>query len=164
MKVKGVEKNVREGRRKTQKIKTFKSNEKIMRKINGSRKGVPQGPAYARLIAETFLGILVEKVIQKLGNHEEKLFIYRYVDDIVIFCNPNMDGDALYQNIRNTLLAYGLPFNLEKSQYMGFISELSKQQRSTLLHADKMTYELSETDFRGPLLPFERKEMLNEYF
>jgi hypothetical protein len=33
MKVKGVEKNVREGRRKTQKIKTFKSNEKIMRKV-----------------------------------------------------------------------------------------------------------------------------------
>ena len=137
-------------------------NDKLMKKVHGGyRIGVPQGPAYARIIAEMFLDKVLKKAYK---GFDVKLFHeYRYVDDIVIFCNPNMDGDALYQNIRNTLLAYGLPCNLEKSQYMGFISELSKQQRSTLLHADKMTYELSETDFRGPLLPFERKEMLNEY-
>ena len=37
-------------------------NEKLMRKINGSRKGVPQGPAYARLIAETL--VLCQDLVQ----------------------------------------------------------------------------------------------------
>lgn len=137
-------------------------NDKLMKKIRGGcRIGVPQGPAYARIVAEMFLDKVLKKAYK--GFDLDLFHEYRYVDDIVIFCNPELDGKALYQNIWNTLLTYGLPCNLEKSQYMGSVSELSRQQHSILLHADKMTYDLSETDFRGPLLPFERKEILREY-
>lgn len=122
-------------------------NEKIMRKINGSRKGVPQGPAYARLIAETFLGILVEKVIQKLGNHEEKLFIYRYVDDIVIFHDETLISQNIFNIFNEIFSAYGLTLNQEKSKIYGKIKNLSEEQRCELLRTNQFQYGLRISDY-----------------
>ncbi|MCM1439553.1 MAG: RNA-directed DNA polymerase [Roseburia sp.] len=122
-------------------------NEKIMRRINGSRKGVPQGPAYARLIAETFLGILVEKVIEKLGNHEERLFIYRYVDDIVIFHDETLISQNIYDVFYEIFSRYGLTLNQEKSKIYGKIRNLSEEQRCEILRTNQFQYGLRISDY-----------------
>lgn len=118
-----------------------------MRKINGSRKGVPQGPAYARLIAETFLGILVEKVVEKLGNQEEKLFIYRYVDDIVIFHDETLINQNIYDLFNEIFSVYGLTLNQEKSKIYGKIRDLSEEQRCEILRTNQFQYGLRISDY-----------------
>lgn len=61
-------------------------NDMLMKKLqNGRRIGVPQGPAYARIIAEMFLDRLLESVCQRFNNNG--FYMYRYVDDIVFFVN-----------------------------------------------------------------------------
>lgn len=122
-------------------------NEKLMRKINGSRKGVPQGPAYARLIAETFLGILVENVIGKLGNPNEKMFVYRYVDDIVIFHDETLISQTIYDTFSNIFSAYGLALNQEKSKIYGKIKALSEAQRCEILRTNQFQYGLRVSEY-----------------
>lgn len=122
-------------------------NEKLMRKINGSRKGVPQGPAYARLIAETFLGILVGKVNEKLGNPDDRMFVYRYVDDIVIFHDETLASQTIYESFRNIFSMYGLMLNQEKSKIYGKIRNLSKTQRCEILRTNQFQYGLRESEY-----------------
>lgn len=59
-------------------------NDELMKEIQGgSRVGVPQGPAYARVLAELYLDNIVEKVCTDIEKGEYR--ILRYVDDIVVF-------------------------------------------------------------------------------
>lgn len=122
-------------------------NEKLMRRINGSRKGVPQGPAYARLIAETFLGILVEKVIEKLGNSDEEMLVYRYVDDIVIFHEETLVSQTIYDTFSNLFWTYGLALNQEKSKIYGKIKDLSEAQRCEILRTNQFQYGLRVSEY-----------------
>ena len=122
-------------------------NEKLMRKINCSRRGVPQGPAYARLIAETFLGILIENVMGKLGNPNEKMFVYRYVDDIVIFHDETLGSQTIYDTFSNVFSVYGLALNQEKSKIYGKIKELSETQRCEILRTNQFQYGLRVSEY-----------------
>ena len=46
-------------------------NENLMKAINsGNRKGVPQGPAYARVIAELYLDYIIQSVISQFDNNK----------------------------------------------------------------------------------------------
>lgn len=76
--------------------KLISFNEKVMRNINGNRVGVPQGPAYARMIAETFLGILIENILDEMNIEKDKIFVYRYVDDIIIFHDETINSEYIY--------------------------------------------------------------------
>lgn len=122
-------------------------NEKLMRKINGKRKGVPQGPAYARLIAETFMGILVERVKEKFQQGEEEIFIYRYVDDIVIFHDEKTDSQYIYDTFNEMFLMHGLSLNEEKSKLYGKIKNLSEKQREELLRTNQFQYGLRTSEY-----------------
>ena len=56
---------------KKQKISSFfliEYNNKLMKELkNGHRIGVPQGPAYARIIAEMFLDRLLDRAFRNLN-------------------------------------------------------------------------------------------------
>lgn len=137
-------------------------NDKLMKELhNGRRIGVPQGPAYARIIAEMFLDRLLENVYVRYDR--SNFYVYRYVDDIVIFCNPNMDGKTLFEDLKDSLFSYGLPANLEKSRYFGKISTLSEEDKRILLHKDSFNYELQENDYTGTLFGRERRKNLQNY-
>lgn len=89
-------------------------NERIMKMVNGnSRCGVPQGPAYARVIAEAFLDYIIQLVFEQYDR--DQFHFYRYVDDMVVYYKPEFDGETLYHTLENTLLSFGLPLNQEKS-------------------------------------------------
>ena len=82
-------------------------NDKLMKQMqNGRRIGVPQGPAYARIIAEMFLDRLLESVCCQFD--QSGFYMYRYVDDIVFFCNPDFDGKMLFDELTRFLPSAGL--------------------------------------------------------
>lgn len=73
-----------------------------MRKVNDDnvRIGIPQGPAYARIIAELFLNRILERIPETADTLKKNYVLYRYVDDIIIFYKENVDADILMQNIK----------------------------------------------------------------
>ena len=137
-------------------------NNNLMKELrNGYRIGVPQGPAYARIIAEMFLDQLLGRA---LGQAERSGFYgYRYVDDIVFFCRPDFDGKALFDELLGFLPSAGLPVNLEKSRYYGKICTLTNEEKRMLLHEDSFNYELNENEYTGILLEEEKRKKLKDY-
>lgn len=121
-------------------------NEKLMKKTCGRRKGVPQGPAYARIIAEFYLGMILERFFSINSSSLENVFIYRYVDDIVIFYD-NSNSDKLFSNLQNIFNDYGLQFNKEKSKVYGEISLLTQKQKDEILRKGKFRYDLQASEY-----------------
>ena len=120
-------------------------NENLMKAINsGNRKGVPQGPAYARVIAELYLDYIMQSVFSQFDN--SKFHYFRYVDDIVVYYNSEFDGQALYNKLANTLASFGLHLNVEKSQMMGSVGTLSEEEKCLITHKDKFSYDLHKDD------------------
>lgn len=137
-------------------------NDKLMKKLHhGRRIGVPQGPAYARIIAEMFLDRVLEKVFDQF--ERSGFYTYRYVDDLVFFCRPDFNGRALYEALETFLFSCGLSVNEEKSRYFGKISNLTREEKRMLLHEDSFNYELKENDETGILFVSERRQRLQEY-
>ena len=137
-------------------------NDKLMKQLkNGRRIGVPQGPAYARIIAEMFLDRLMESICCQFdcsGFH-----MYRYVDDIVFFCKPNFNARALFDELMGVFPSAGLPVNLKKSRYFGKVNSLTDEEKNVLLHKDSFNYELKENEYTGILFEEERRRKLKEY-
>ncbi|TGY66193.1 reverse transcriptase domain-containing protein [Dubosiella muris] len=137
-------------------------NDSLMKSIqNGNRIGVPQGPAYARIISEMYLDKLLERALAKWG--KKHFYMYRYVDDIIFFCEPNIDSLKLYEGIKEYLIFSGLPINSKKTKYFGRLKDLTVEERRTLLHEDSFNYELNENIYTGILLENERRLKLNKY-
>lgn len=135
-------------------------NENLMRKINKDfRKGVPQGPAYARIISEIFL----DKIIYTFEKQNSLDFVlYRYVDDIVVFYPENTDGKQLYENLINLFELHLLQVNEDKSFFGGQISNLTQEEKDRILHKDKLTYLLQENTSSILLTPNQEKEIFND--
>lgn len=125
-------------------------NDKLMISINnGIRLGVPQGPAYARIIAELFLNRIMSEL---LSTYSGEIRLYRYVDDMVFICNPDINVNEAYSGTINHLQKFGLNINYEKSKCFNTIGSLSNDDINYLLHLDNFSYELRSTA-DGYLLP-----------
>ena len=98
-------------------VKTpFKQRVKYNNKI-----GVPQGLSISGLLSEIYLFDLVQKYTNK-----ENLEFFRYVDDVLIFCNKN-DIDKIIKELKNDfedlkLTIHDFESNSNKSSY-GSINE-----------------------------------------
>lgn len=136
-------------------------NDALMTEVNcGSRIGVPQGPAYARIIAEIYLNKIITGFEAK---YKDQITILRYVDDITIVCVPGVDSRAIFDDFCDLLSGHGLPVNSEKSRCYGLIKELTEEQRRTLLHSDNFNYDLRDNYRNEVTLLQERRENLNHY-
>ncbi|OWV15685.1 reverse transcriptase domain-containing protein [Fibrobacter sp. UWB3] len=139
-------------------------NERLMRKVNRSlsRRGVPQGPAYARIISELFLDkILSKRSYMHIPARDYRL--YRYVDDIILFYKENIDGQLLYNEIKSLLLKNGLKLNTEKSRCYGPISLLSADDINVLLRKDKYNYLYQKSDMNMLLSENEKRKIFLSY-
>ena len=125
------------------------------------RIGVPQGPAYARIIAEMFLDKLLNSVLKKFD--QNKIYVYRYVDDMVFFCRPDFDSRRLFDELMSFFPLVGLPINLNKSKYYGKICDLFDSEKGQILHTDSFNYDLIENDYTGYMLEEEKKSKLKKY-
>ena len=125
----------------------IKYNERLMQKINGRRIGVPQGPAYARLIAEIFLGTLIDKALSEFRSDRDDIFLYRYVDDIIIFHDDSVDSKRIIEKIETNFSRHGLRINKEKSKIYGAIGKLTEKQKAELLRSDQFQYGLRISEY-----------------
>lgn len=95
----------------------------ISEKIVGSSTGVPQGPAYARYLAEIYLTSFDEYIISQLDNSFD--FAYRYVDDYYIFIKDIQKGEKLKDILINKLSEIYLEIN-SKFKY-GIIKDIKSE-------------------------------------
>ena len=137
-------------------------NDTVMRMLTGGkRKGVPQGPAYARIIAEMYIDSIISSVLSK---YDRTMYhLYRYVDDIIVFIKPENNSNIMYNSMINELTSYGLPINEEKSYWYGPIKALTIQQKKDILRKDKFTYDLQDLDCKGFVTLVERKRDIEQY-
>ena len=133
-------------------------NEMLARKINGTRIGVPQGPAYARIISELFMN----KILEKFYDNNQYVLL-RYVDDITVFYKPDFDGEDLFINICKTLKRNGLQTNDEKTKFYGKIKDLSEDERKDILRYGKFNYEFRNSDFNLQKSDIEKSHVFDKY-
>lgn len=124
-------------------------NEQLTRlcSVDESRKGVPQGPAYARIIAEIFLSCLIDKIKEEFKKQNAAIDIFRYVDDIIIFNNSEISDKAIYDRFSSIFAIYGLSLNVEKSRIHGKIKDLTTEEKDRITRKNQFQYELKESPY-----------------
>ncbi|MGG3118663.1 TOTE conflict system archaeo-eukaryotic primase domain-containing protein [Bacillus paranthracis] len=85
---------------------------KLCEKDNLEAKGVPQGPAFARYLAEVYL-IELDKYIQSLLE-ENFNFYFRYVDDMVLILENKEKAKEILDKIQTYLESLDLDINWDK--------------------------------------------------
>jgi hypothetical protein len=86
-------------------------------KTNGnSEKGLPQGPAYARYLAELYLNGLDFLIETFILENEGRGFYNRFVDDVFIFVESEERAQDLFKKIKDWLSINSLELNLEKTK------------------------------------------------
>lgn len=115
-----------------------KYNENIMKEINGSIKGVPQGPVYARVLAELFISTIINN-FKKVYKEHENYMLFRYVDDIYIVYH-DLDGNKLMNDFVYFLSCHGLQINTEKTKKYNSIGEMTDYDKASLFENSKWNY------------------------
>ncbi|MEE0998483.1 MAG: reverse transcriptase domain-containing protein [Treponemataceae bacterium] len=133
-------------------------NEKLERKLTGGRIGVPQGPAYARIVAELFMN----KILEPFYNNDNYV-LFRYVDDITIFYKPDYDGEFLYRQICSTLKQNGLLTNNKKTKFYGRIKGLSNDEKNEILRYGKLNYSFRDSEFTFQKTDLEKHHIFDRY-
>lgn len=134
-------------------------NEKLERSLTNARIGVPQGPAYARIISELFMN----KILEPFYNNDKDYVLLRYVDDITVFYKANFDGEGLYTNICKTLRRNGLETNDDKTRFYGKIKDLSEEERKEILRYGKINYEFKDSEFTLQKTELEKYHTFDKY-
>ncbi|SIS60302.1 Reverse transcriptase (RNA-dependent DNA polymerase) [Chryseobacterium shigense] len=81
-----------------------------------SKVGLPQGPVFARYLAELYLGSLDTLVEKTFISDQKREFYYRFVDDIFIFVENENRAKKLFENIQEWLSINGLQYNDSKTK------------------------------------------------
>jgi hypothetical protein len=97
----------------------FKVNSTLSNAANG--RGLPQGPAYARFLAELYLDN-IDSVFDSAVESSEVLFYRRYVDDVFIICRTQAEAAAQLSVLKKLVQNLGLVVNDEKTK----ITQISK--------------------------------------
>lgn len=121
-------------------------NERIMLYINGHSQGVPQGPAYARVLAEYVLDSVLRDFFRNNSKYNGTVSIYRYVDDMYIFYDSSLDGKELLKELAQTFESNKLFFNKEKTKVYGKISEMPYGQLKEFKEMGNMVYDIQRAD------------------
>lgn len=88
---------------------------RLSQKVTNNNKGVPQGPAFARYLAESYISRIDKIIEKKLKNDEE--FYYRYVDDIVIIVETKEKAEEILEIIGKELEKIDLQLNNDKKEF-----------------------------------------------
>lgn len=89
----------------------------LTKKVTGNdKKGVPQGPAYARYLAELYLLGLDQTIEEYIGLNRGREFYNRFVDDIYIFLDSKERAFELNNKIKKWLTLNNLKVNVAKSE------------------------------------------------
>ena len=147
-------------------LKSF--NASLQMKLNGTTKGVPQGPAYARILAEFFLSTLLSDFIEeyKSRNDNATIRLFRYVDDIFIIYKNINDGDLFLDEINNLFLSVGLKLNTEKTFNFGLIKNLTDGVKESFfddIYKNYIIQSLEDIDYLSEEDQFQIFELFDKY-
>lgn len=81
-----------------------------------NERGLPQGPAYARYLAEIYLIGLDKLIEDKFIIDQKREFYNRFVDDVFIFVESEERALILFEKIKEWLSINSLEFNNEKTK------------------------------------------------
>ncbi len=109
-----------------------KYNDQIMLQLTENVKGVPQGPAYARVMAEIFIA----SIIKQFKSEKDGIIILRYVDDMFILHDASRCSADLINNFSALLLSKGLELNDEKTKIYGQISLMSLEEKNEICESN----------------------------
>lgn len=86
--------------------------------ITGNKeKGLPQGPAYARYLAELYLNGLDRVIEAFILEDDGRGFYNRFVDDAFIFVESEERANSIFKKIKDWLAINGLELNLNKTKF-----------------------------------------------
>lgn len=166
-----INKKSKKDRGKLENIFNFLSsfNSSLQMKLNGTTKGVPQGPAYARILAEFFLSTLLSNFIEEYKSRNDKSIIrlFRYVDDIFIIYKNIDDGDYLLNEINMLFLSVGLNLNEEKTFNYGLIKNLTTGTKEAFfddIYKNYMIQSLEDVGYLSEDDQFQIFELFDKYF
>lgn len=115
--------------------------EKLMLQMKGNIRGVPQGPAYARVFAELFLTAVLDSFCRKYHYTTETCRIMRYVDDMFIVYR-GIDGNQLLNRFSEYIFARGLEINRSKTLIYECIGDMSEREKESLFENGAANYEM----------------------
>jgi hypothetical protein len=132
---------------------------KLTQACNAGRKGVPQGPAYARVLAELYLG-QVDELMDGFLATGELLFYHRYVDDIFFVVASSSHAEIKLAELRTRLSLLGLTLNAEKTSITkidNFEGEFNKYRAQAKYAIDAISRNIDNAT------PYETNMALLEY-
>ena len=128
-------------------------NEKVMLNISGGIRGVPQGPAYARVLAELTMDEFVNAFFEQYPEFVT-IKLYRYVDDMFAF---SLDSKLLHRFLEvfsEYLGNRGLFLNKKKTKMYGMIRDLLPRDKMELQEFRDFNYDivsLKDTEWKNSL-------------
>ena len=132
---------------------------KLTENIVGNNIGLPQGPAYARLLAEIYLAEVDREFINKLHNGEILLY-QRYVDDIFFVTKTRSEADTVLSRLKECFTLLNLELNNEKT----IISNISRFQSSFDKYRSQSKYSVDQVSKTFPTSSEKQKDMaINEF-
>ena len=137
-------------------------NEKIMLESVGDLRGVPQGPAYARVLAEIVLEEMISQFFMSNSMYQE-VKSYRYVDDMFMFFPSTIDGEMLIRDLAGFLEEKGLYLNLKKTKNYGKIGELSLVDKLELQEFRDLNYDVFQVREDNWINTIDKAEFENVY-
>lgn len=115
--------------------------ESLMSSIHGDIRGIPQGPAYARVLAELFLSTILAEFCKIYNYKDTNCRIIRYVDDIYVIYY-GLDGKAFLQRFHNYVEKRGLQINRGKSAVYERIGNMKGWEKEAIFGDSEKNYAL----------------------
>ena len=113
-------------------------NESLMKKYTKKRFGVPQGPAYARILAELYINHIISRFKVRYPQYSS-ITIMRYVDDF--FIRSEEDNLQFFlDDFESFLSGFRLEINHEKTRIYGRISDMSEEDICKVTKQNSIKY------------------------
>lgn len=123
---------------------------------------MPQGPAYARVLAEIVLEEMISQFFMSNSMYQE-VKSYRYVDDMFMFFPSTIDGEMLIRDLAGFLEEKGLYLNLKKTKNYGKIGELSLVDKLELQEFRDLNYDVFQVREDNWINTIDKAEFENVY-
>lgn len=126
----------------------------LTKKVTGNhKKGLPQGPAYARYLAELYLLGLDQVIEEYIGLNKGREFYNRFVDDVYIFLDSKERAIELNHSIIDWLTLNGLEINKEKSDVINV--EIYRESGKFKKYKDNAKYTINKVNKNKHVIPNE---------
>ncbi|MGF2053977.1 reverse transcriptase domain-containing protein [Vagococcus fluvialis] len=142
-----------------------KFNNQLIYSQSQNLRGVPQGPVYARVMAEYFISTLIQEFFNNNIQYKNKYRLYRYVDDIYIIYR-NIDGDEFLRKFKEYIENYDIELNMDKTKNFNTIGSMGIHEKKSLFGSIVQNYEIqsiSDIELESPDEREKKVELFDSY-